>query len=75
MTMPISATSLSLVERHRTFQAMQKYGGGFCVALAAAWFLGDARNRARIELAFPHLLEQFGPHSRFYAPAQAGDDA
>ncbi len=60
-------TTLSATELHRTFAAMQQHGGGFCSALAAAWFAGDRSNRARIEGAFPHLLEQFGPTSRHYA--------
>lgn len=62
--------TLSSLERHRTFETMQKHGGGFCAALAAAWFIGDTHNRARIELAFPHLLNQYGPHSRFYEDGQ-----
>ena len=62
----MNATTLSPTELHRTFEAMQRHGGGFCSRLAAAWFSADRANRARIETAFPHLLEDFGPASRFY---------
>jgi len=59
-------TTLSPTELHRTFAAMQQHGGSFCSALAAAWFAGDRSNRARIEAAFPHLVEQFGPSSSYF---------
>jgi hypothetical protein len=57
---------MTKAELHRTFAALQQHGGGFCSKLAAAWFAGDPDNRARIETAFPHLLEDFGPGSPFY---------
>jgi hypothetical protein len=51
---------------HRTFETMEKWGGGFCKKLAAAWLHADQGNRARIENAFPHLLEEYGPEGKFY---------
>ncbi len=45
---------------------MEKWGGGFCKKLAAAWLHADPGNRARIENAFPHLLEEYGPEGKFY---------
>jgi hypothetical protein len=45
---------------------MERHGGGFCVALANAWYKADAGNKARIEAAFPHLLDAYGPDSRFF---------
>lgn len=57
---------MTTTQLHRTFVAMQQHGGGFCSRLAAAWFAADSANRARIEAAFPHLLADFGPGSRYY---------
>jgi hypothetical protein len=59
----MNATTLSPTELHRTFVAMERHGGGFCAALARAWYVADGGNKRRIEAAFPHLLEDFGPHS------------
>lgn len=63
----MTTTTLSRAQLHYTFASMQQHGGGFCARLAAAWFAGDSSNRARIEAAFPHLLADFGPDSRFYS--------
>ena len=71
---PTTPLTLTPTELHYTFAAMQNHGGGFVSRLAAAWFAADRSNRARIEGAFPHLLESFGPGSPFYTPAQAGDN-
>ena len=49
-----------------TFAAMERHGGGFCAALARAWYAADSSNKRRIESAFPHLLESFGPESRYF---------
>lgn len=62
----MTSTTLSPLQLFRTFTVLQQYGGGFCSKLAAAWFAADGSNRARIEAAFPHLLEDFGPGSRFF---------
>jgi len=59
--------TLSPVQMHRTFTAMEKHGGGFCSRLASAWYAADPSNKRRIEVAFPHLLNDFGPGSRFYS--------
>lgn len=67
----MSPVTLTPQEQWRTFLAMQRYGGGFCVALACAWFKADAANRRRIENAFPHLVEDYGPGSHFYTRAKA----
>ena len=62
--MPLALTPTDL---HRTFASMERYGGNFCAALANAWYKADPGNKRRIESAFPHLLEDFGPGSRFHA--------
>ena len=32
--------------------------GGFAAKLAEAWFVADSKNRMKIELAFPELIER-----------------
>lgn len=59
-------TTLSPVQMHRTWLAAQHHGGGFLAALADAWMRGDSKNRARIEAAFPEVVEKFGPGTCFY---------
>lgn len=63
---PLSFAALDARTQFRTFTAMERHGGGFCAALAQAWFKADQGNKRRIESAFPHLLESFGPDSYFY---------
>lgn len=53
-------------EKYYTIKAMQSYGGGFASALAEAWAKADMNNSARIEAAFPDLIEKYGPQSAFY---------
>ena len=55
--------------RHKTFELMEKFGGGFCRKLAAAWFVADGRNKQRIETAFPDYLAEYGPESNFWSAA------
>lgn len=57
---------LTAAQRHRTFEAMQRHGGGFCQKLATAWFAADGGNKLRIEQAFPHLMEDYGPGSPYF---------
>jgi hypothetical protein len=61
-------TTITLSPRQAvcTFESMERHGGGFCRALAHAWYKADPGNKRRIEAAFPHLLEDFGPGSSFY---------
>ena len=53
-------------DQWRTFLAMERHGGGFCAALAQAWYKADTNNKRRIENAFPHLLEDYGPDSNYF---------
>lgn len=46
-------------ENHRAAQAMEKVGGGFASALAAAYFRADADNQARMLAAWPELFERY----------------
>ena len=59
-------TILTPAQMHRTFAAMEQHGGGFCRALAQAWYVADRANKARIETAFAHLVQDFGPSSPYY---------
>jgi hypothetical protein len=60
------STTLTPTDMHRTFLAMECHGGGFCAALARAWYKADPGNKRRIEAAFPHLLDDFGPDSAYF---------
>ena len=60
-------TTLTREQLYYTFASMHRHGGGFCAALSRAWMLADPTNKRRIEDAFPHLLEDFGPGSRYYS--------
>jgi hypothetical protein len=60
------STTLSPTDLHRTFVAMEQHGGHFCARLASAWYAADPGNKRRIEAAFPHLLNDFGPNSPFF---------
>lgn len=63
---PTTFATLPENDQWHTFATMQRHGGGFCAALAVAWFKADAANRRRIETAFSHLLADFGPESRYF---------
>ena len=43
---------------------MERYGGGFAGALAVAWQRADADNQARLEKAFPDLLQRYAEFPR-----------
>lgn len=62
----MSLTALSPTELHHTVAAMERHGGGFCRALAAAWYVADPSNKRRLENAFNHILTEYGPDSRYF---------
>jgi hypothetical protein len=62
----MSLTALSPTELHHTIVAMERHGGGFCSALAQAWFRADQTNKRRLEEAFAHLLTEYGPDSHYF---------
>jgi hypothetical protein len=62
----VSLTTLSPTQLHRTVASMERHGGGFCRALAGAWYLADRNNKARLEAAFAHILQDYAPGSGFY---------
>ena len=64
--MTYATSHLTPQQLHRTFLAMERHGGGFCSRLAAAWYAADPGNRRRLEDAFPHLIDDFGPNSAYF---------
>lgn len=64
--MTYATAQLTPQQLHRTVASMEMHGGGFCRALAQAWYKADPRNKQRIEHAFDHILEDFAPGSRLH---------
>lgn len=62
-TLPANLTPMQM---HHTVASMEKYGGGFCRALAQAWYVADPNNKLKIQAAFADLLANFGPTSIYY---------
>lgn len=58
--------TLTPTQLHHTVASMERHGGGFCRALAQAWYKADRDNRARIEAAFAHVLADYSPGSVWY---------
>ena len=58
MNNPITDQVLA-AKYHKAFQVMEATGGGFCAALAAAWFKADLHHKTKIEWAFPELIAKF----------------
>ena len=44
---------------------MQKFGGHFCAKLADAIRAADSTNKRKILHAFPEMIRDYGPESRF----------
>lgn len=57
---------MSEVQRHRTVQAMERFGGGFVARLSQALFVADSTNRERLTDAFPEMADKYGPGTFFY---------
>ena len=54
----------AMIDRDRllaTLKCMETYGGGFCQALAEAWYRADAGNGRKLAEAFPNLLADYAP--------------
>lgn len=66
----MTLATLSPAQLHRTVASMERHGGGFCRALAQAWYAADRGNRARLESAFAHVLSGYAPGSGFYEEGQ-----
>lgn len=60
------APNLTPTQMHRTVASMEKHGGGFCSALARAWYVADSGNKLLIQATFAHILADFAPGSRLH---------
>lgn len=59
-------TEFDYTERFKLTEAMLKYGGNFTQKLAMAMRSADPDNFRRILKAFPEVLLEYGPDTRFY---------
>lgn len=59
-------TKSDYTERFKLTEAMLKYGGNFMQRLAMAMRSADPDNFRRILEAFPEVLLEYGPETRFY---------
>lgn len=53
-------------EFYMFLMAARRYGGSFVSNLAVAWGAADSGNKARLAMAFPDIVEKYGPGSYFY---------
>ena len=53
-----------------TALALKHYGGGFASAIGEAFLRADLGNRRHLIEALPHLFDDFGPGSVFFADAR-----
>lgn len=48
-----------VVTDYELFMAMEKFGGSFAKAIAAAAFRADEPNRQKLKAAFPELIDEY----------------
>jgi hypothetical protein len=53
-------------EQIYTCRAMENYGGGFASRIAAAYYVADLGNRAKLLSTFEDLFRRYGPDSTYY---------
>ena len=46
-------------------ETMRRYGGNFCAKLADAICAADSTNKHKIICAFPEIVRDYGPDSKF----------
>lgn len=56
-------------------EAMDQYGGGFVEAFAECLARADRNNFGRLLNAFPELVEQYGPGSKFFDAIRATEES
>jgi hypothetical protein len=54
---------MTYTEQEEMIERMEKYGGSFVKAIAAAFRCADRKNFAILMDAFPHYVEKYGPNS------------
>ena len=62
-------SQLTIDQQLGTLHAMRVFGGSFAEALSIAWIRADRTNDEILAKAFPNLINQYGPGSRFYESA------
>jgi hypothetical protein len=67
---PISTQPMNPAQLTTMICLMQSHGGSFVSAFANTLRYADPVNRQRLLDAFPDLVEQYGPTSRFLKPQQ-----
>jgi hypothetical protein len=50
---------------YSTFLTAAEFGGSFYSSLGASGLKADVQNKARLLLAFPELVDKYGPESLF----------
>ena len=55
---------------YSTFLTAAEFGGGFYSSLGASGLRADVQNKARLLLAFPELVDKYGPESSFQRTVQ-----
>lgn len=53
-------------EINATLMTACRFGGGFIARLAEAGLYADPKNRQRLLIAFPELIDDYGPTTTFY---------
>lgn len=65
---------LSPDELLRTTRAMRRFGGSFAQHIGCALQTADSTNAARLQHAFPELIEKYGPGTDFYNAVQRASE-
>lgn len=55
-----------------TFATAYQHGGGFMQALAQAGMRADPQNKSRILVAFPELIDTYGPTTKLHTQLRSG---
>ncbi len=55
-----------------TFATAYQHGGGFMQALAQAGMRADPQNKSRILVAFPELIDIYGPTTKLHTQLRSG---
>jgi len=63
-------TELSNRQFYLMVRTMDMYGGSFAQCIARAFAAADLRNREKLFIAFPELVDRYGPGSAFYDVVQ-----
>lgn len=60
-------------ERYAFTQTLKHFGGSFVAALGELYQVADAHNCARLDAAFPDIVERYGPGSYFFDRRDVAD--